>query len=116
MKRLLLFAFVCFLLGTSYTNAGIIVLEGNYQGKNLYIQNPFGSSGVGFCVMEVLVNDQVSEDETNSSAFEIDFKNFKLKLGDKIEVKIKRWVQAKSIEPWSFKAQKYLWNYYYENW
>ena len=89
MKRLLLFAFVCFLLGTSYTNAGIIVLEGNYQGKNLYIQNPFGSSGVGFCVMEVLVNDQVSEDETNSSAFEIDFKNFKLKLGDKIEVKIK---------------------------
>ena len=65
------------------------MLEGNYQGKNLFVQNPFGSSGVGFCVMEVLVNDQVTTDEINSSAFEIDFKNFQLKLGDKIEVKIR---------------------------
>ena len=89
MKKLLLFAAACFLLATSQTFAGIIVLEGNYQGKNLFIQNPFGSSGVGFCVTEVLVNNQVTTDEINSSAFEVDFKNFKMKLGDKIEVKIK---------------------------
>lgn len=76
-------------LAASQAFAGVIVLQGNYQGKNLFVQNPFGSSGVGFCVMEVLVNDQVTTDEINSSAFEIDFKNFQLKLGDKIEVKIK---------------------------
>lgn len=88
MKKLF-FAFVSTLLISNVSFAGVIVLEGNYQGKNLYVQNPFGSSGVGFCVMEVLVNDQVTTDEINSSAFEIDFKNFQLKLGDKIEVKIK---------------------------
>lgn len=89
MKKLLLFAVISLLLAAFQANAGVIVLEGNYQGKNLFVQNPFGSSGVGFCVMEVLVNDQVTTDEINSSAFEIDFKNFQLKLGDKIEVKIK---------------------------
>ena len=89
MKKLILLAFIGLSLMVIRVSAGVIVLEGNYQGKNLFVQNPFGSSGVGFCVMEVLVNDQVTTDEINSSAFEIDFKNFQLKLGDKIEVKIK---------------------------
>jgi hypothetical protein len=69
--------------------AGTIVVEGNYQGKNLYIQNPFSEAGVGFCVFEVTVNDQIATDEINSSAFELDLKNFGLKLGDAIVVKIR---------------------------
>ncbi|MCC7050190.1 MAG: T9SS type A sorting domain-containing protein [Bacteroidia bacterium] len=69
--------------------AGVIVLEGNYQGKNLYIQNPFASSGVGFCVSEVTINGEVSTDEINSSAFEIDLSVYNFKNGDKIEIKIK---------------------------
>ncbi len=68
--------------------AGVIVLEGNYQGKNLYVQNPFAGSGVGFCVTKVLVNGSVTTDEISSSAFEIDFTNHQLKIGDKVEVKI----------------------------
>ena len=48
--------------------AGVIVLEGNYQGKNLFIQNPFSEAGVGFCIFEVTVNDQIATDEINSSA------------------------------------------------
>ena len=89
MKKILFFTVVTMLLSAASQAIGTIVLEGNYQGKNLFVQNPFGNSGVGFCVMEVLVNDQVTTDEINSSAFEIDFKNFQLKLGDKIEVKIR---------------------------
>ena len=69
--------------------AGVIVLEGNYQGKNIFIQNPFSEAGVGFCVYEVTVNDQIATDEINSSAFEIDMGNFGLKIGDKVTVKIK---------------------------
>jgi hypothetical protein len=46
-------------------SAGVIVLEGNYQGKNLFIQNPFSEAGVGFCVFEVTVNDQIATDEIN---------------------------------------------------
>ncbi|MBN8702479.1 MAG: hypothetical protein J0M08_05415 [Bacteroidetes bacterium] len=75
-------------LNTAFAG-GVIVLEGTYQGKNLYVNNPFAGSGVGFCVYEVTVNDQVTTDEINSSAFEVDFKNFQFKLGDRIEVKIK---------------------------
>jgi len=77
-----------FFASVSFTRAGVIVLEGNYQGKNLYVQNPFASSGVGFCAYEVTVNGQVTTDEVNSSAFEIDFKNLGLKPGDKVVVKI----------------------------
>jgi len=69
--------------------AGTIILEGNYQGKNLYVQNPFAGSGVGFCTYEVRVNGDVTTDEINSSAFEIDFNNFQLEVGEKIVVTIK---------------------------
>ena len=69
--------------------AGVIVIEGNFQGKNLFIQNPFSEAGVGFCVFEVTVNDQIATDEINSSAFEVDMNNFGLKLSDKVVVKVK---------------------------
>jgi hypothetical protein len=71
-----------------FAQGGTIVLEGNYQGKPLYVQNPFGPGGVGFCVTEVKVNGNITTDETNSSAFEIDLKAQKLAPGDKVEVKI----------------------------
>ena len=69
--------------------AGTIVLDGHYQGKNVFVQNPFSEAGVGFCVFEVTVNDQIATDEINSSAFEVDMNNFGLKLGDKVVVKVK---------------------------
>lgn len=76
-------------LFTAANATGVIVLDGNYQGKNLYVQNPFAGSGVGFCVFEVMVNGNVTTDEVNSSAFEIDLRNFQLQMGDKVEIKIK---------------------------
>ena len=65
-----------------------MVLEGTYQGANIYVQNPFSSSGVGFCVVNVTINGQQSIDEINSSAFEIDFSSYQLKRGAPVEVKI----------------------------
>ena len=65
-----------------------MVLEGTYQGENLYVQNPFASSGVGFCVTNVLINGQQSIDEINSSAFEIDFSSYQLSKGASVKVKI----------------------------
>ncbi|MCB0396662.1 MAG: hypothetical protein KDD36_08415 [Flavobacteriales bacterium] len=69
--------------------AGVIVLTGSYQGKNLYVQNPFAGSGIGFCAFEVTVNGEISTAEINASAFEIDFADFQLELGAPVEVKIK---------------------------
>lgn len=88
MKKNVLYLFLV-LISVKFTNAqGVIILEGNYQGKNLYVQNPFQSGGVGFCVSEVKVNGNITTDETNSSAFEIDLKPHKLNVGDKVEIKI----------------------------
>lgn len=74
---------------SAFSYAGVITLEGNYQGKNIYVQNPFAGSGVGFCVSEVLVNKEVSTDEINSSAFEIDLSVFGFANGDKVTIEIK---------------------------
>lgn len=90
MKQLyILLTLSVFLVGKGFSQGGVIILEGNYQGKNLYVQNPFGAGGVGFCVTEVLVNGNITTDEVNSSAFEIDFKPHKLAIGEKVEIKIK---------------------------
>lgn len=89
MKRLVLILLLFFVSqSTISAQRSVIILEGTYQGKVLYVQNPFGPGGVGFCVTEVKVNGNITTDETNSSAFEIDLKPHKLNLGDKVEIKI----------------------------
>lgn len=83
------FSLLVFALIALPSTAGTIVLEGNYMGKNIFVKNPFGGAGVGFCVFEVTVNGKLSPDEVNQSAFEIDFNNHDLKLGDKVIINIK---------------------------
>jgi hypothetical protein len=77
------------LLSSVVSFAGTIVIQGKYQNKNLYVQNGFAGSGVGFCTYEVLINGQVTTDEINSSAFEIDFSQFQIKPGTEVKVEIK---------------------------
>lgn len=87
MKRV---AIAILLMLTSFVGlADEIVLTGVYQEKNLYVMNPFAAVGEGFCITEVLVNGNVTSDEINSSAFEIDLSVFNLKKGDDIEIVIK---------------------------
>ena len=86
-KNILAFLFFTLLGMSSF--ASEIVVDGIFQGKNLYVMNPFASSGVGFCVFEVTVNGKTSTDEINSSAFEIDLSIYQFNLGDKIKVEIK---------------------------
>lgn len=95
------------LLAKDNSRPGVIILEGNYQGKNLYVQNQFASSGVGFCVYEVRVNDEVTTDEWNSSAFEVDLSSRKLELGSPVEVKIlhKEGCRPKVLNPVALKPK-----------
>lgn len=66
----------------------VLVVEGRYQLKNVFIQNGFAASGVGYCAYQVKVNGQVTTDEVNSSAFEIDLASLKLQVGDKVVIEI----------------------------
>ena len=79
---------MCFFVA-AVSNAGVIVIEGNYQNKNIFIQNAFANSGVGFCTYEVSINGQVSTDEINSSAFEVDLSQYELEYGESVTVVIK---------------------------
>jgi hypothetical protein len=88
MKKILYICVLSICFTTAFANAATLIVEGKYQQKNLYIQNGFSSNGVGFCAYEVKVNGQVTTDEVNSSAFEIDFAPFKFKAGDKITIEI----------------------------
>jgi hypothetical protein len=69
-------------------NSAVLVIEGKYQNKNVYVHNGLGVGGVGFCTKEIKVNGQITTDEINSSAFEIDLKAMKLKYGDNVVIEI----------------------------
>ncbi len=66
----------------------VIVLEGNYQMRNIYVSNKILPTGVGYCITNVMVNGEVSTDEINSEAFEIDLSLFNFTLGDPVIVEI----------------------------
>ncbi|MBN2669958.1 MAG: hypothetical protein JXR60_12125 [Bacteroidales bacterium] len=87
VKRILTSLFVGFIVLSSWAQE--LKLNGVYQGDNLYVMNPFASTGVGFCIQEVRVNNKVSTDEIASSAFEIDLSQYHFKVGDPVEITIK---------------------------
>ncbi len=88
MKRFL-YIFLFIALNILNANSQEIVLNGTFQGDNLFVKNPFSPSGVGFCVYEVDVNGLTSTDEINSSAFEIDLSVYGFKIGQEVNVEIK---------------------------
>jgi len=68
--------------------AAALSIEGTYQGKNLYIQNPMADDGFGFCATKVNVNGDVLPGAIASSAFEINFSFFNLTIGDPLFIVI----------------------------
>ncbi len=86
MKNLLFVFF--FIVYSLNFKAGVLIVEGKFQNKNIYIQNSFGSNGVGFCATEIKVNGKITTDEVNSSAFEIDLAAMNIKPGQKVVIEI----------------------------
>ena len=86
MKQSFLLLFLAFPFFAISQN---IELRGTYQGENLYVQNSFAVSGVGFCVYEVTVNGMTTTDEINSNAFEIDLAVFGFYIGEQIFVNVR---------------------------
>jgi hypothetical protein len=63
-------------------------LKGVYNGKNLFVTNLFGKNGIGFCVHQVKVNNNITTDEINANMFQIDLSLHKLKIGDSVKINI----------------------------
>lgn len=85
MKKLGLILFSVLALNSF---AGVLIVEGKFQNKNIYIQNAYGGTNVGFCATEIKVNGQITTDEVNSTAFEIDLAAMHIKPGQKVTIEI----------------------------
>ena len=83
-NKFLLFVVALIISGTA--KAGILTLTGVYQGKNLYVQNPFTGNMKDFCTNDVYVNDKLVLTNVQSSAYEIDLSH--LKEQDPVTIKI----------------------------
>jgi hypothetical protein len=86
MKRAVLSSIL--LISCLFSYAAILVVEGKYQNKNIYVQNAYTGTGVGFCTFAVYVNGKLTNDEINSTAFEIDLEQMQLKYGEEVTIKI----------------------------
>lgn len=60
----------------------------SFKIKTFIYKNSFGSNGVGFCATEIRVNGQITTDEVNSSAIEIDLSAMNIKPGQKVIIEI----------------------------
>jgi hypothetical protein len=63
-------------------------VEGTYQGKNLYVQNPMDEEGFGYCATKVTVNGDIMPGGTSMGAFEIDFSLFNIEIGEPVFIVI----------------------------
>jgi hypothetical protein len=86
MKRVFFSLF--FICSGLLSHAGVIIVEGKYMNKNVYVQNGFTDAGVGFCAYAVYVNGKLTNDEVNATAFEIDLQQLQLKFGQEVTIKI----------------------------
>jgi hypothetical protein len=78
----------CSFLLIAASHAATLSIEGSYQGKNLYIQNPTDEDGFGYCATKVLVNGDVMPGGTSLAAFGVDFAQFNVKVGDPVFIVI----------------------------
>jgi hypothetical protein len=88
MKKIKLLLPVFFAMFSSITSFAALSIEGSYQGKNLYVQNPEDGDGFGFCATKVTVNGDVMPGGCASSAFEIDFSLFNIEIGEPVFIVI----------------------------
>ncbi|MEP2772294.1 MAG: hypothetical protein ABJH05_09100 [Fulvivirga sp.] len=66
--------------------AAELVLSGAYQGKDIYVQNPFDIQTKKFCTTGVYVNDRKIYDNPNISAYKIDLSY--LEINDLVVIRI----------------------------
>lgn len=86
MRFLITASFLLVFSGLAWSTS--LSIEGSYQGKNLYVQNPEDGDGFGFCATKVTVNGDVMPGGTGSSAFEIDFSLFNIEIGEPVFIVI----------------------------
>lgn len=97
--NLKIFLIVLFFATQSFAQNTEYTMTGEYQGKNIYVQNPLSPDKVNFCTSEVFLNEKLVNTAPKTSAFEIDLSH--LTVGRPIFIKIvhKEGCEPKVINP-----------------
>ena len=75
----------CFMfLGMSLNSFADFSIDGQYQGKSIYVQNPVDDDGFGYCINRVTLNGDVIPIDVHASAFQIDLSEYNIKIGDDV--------------------------------
>ena len=75
-----------FFLVTHLSVAGEITISGIYQGKNIFVRNPYIPDQGRFCINEIYVNNIPLTNLPKTSAIQIDLSGFK--LFEPVEIRI----------------------------
>ena len=86
MRTVFFFFIFTFIISSAFGQNSKIVLTGHFQGKSLYVQNPFTSESNDFCTDSVYVNNKKAESDINVSAYEINLQDKGLKIGDSVAI------------------------------
>ncbi|MDX1628838.1 MAG: hypothetical protein R3345_09075 [Fulvivirga sp.] len=84
MKVIICFWFL--IVGIGQVSGAEKIISGTYQGKDVYVQNPFNPTTKSFCTRAVYVNDRLLLQSPKASAFKIDLSY--LSKGDIVVIKI----------------------------
>ena len=100
MRKLFLFwPFLCWLYSFAQENTQEIRIEGRYNGKNLFLQNPIHKSYDSFCIEEIQLNSEVLLRSPRSSAVEIRLDHLPFRAAVHIRILHKKSCRPKVINP-----------------
>jgi hypothetical protein len=79
--------FIFLLLFSESILAQKLEVDGHYQGRNIYVQNPLSDSGTVYCIQKIIIN-STSIPLENTAAITIHLDSLHFKIGDSIHVEI----------------------------
>lgn len=82
-----IFSLISFLF-TSSSFGSMLSVEGVYQGKNVYVQNPVSSDGFGYCASKVTVNGDIVPSNIGNGDFEINLSDLNISIGEPLFIVI----------------------------
>lgn len=82
-----IFSFISFLFVSSSFGSKLSI-EGVYQGKNVYVQNPVSSDGFGYCASKVTVNGDIVPSNIGNGDFEINLSDLNISIGEPLFIVI----------------------------
>lgn len=94
----------CILGANTIGRCAELSLSGAYQGRNLFVQNPFAPDKNSFCTEQVFVNEVLVMQAIKASAYEIDLSSFKVEDPIRIRIVHKDGCEPKVLNPQVLRA------------